>query len=189
MNVDKTKIKVATEMLLEALGEDLSREGLKDTPMRVANAWEEFLQPDEKLNTTFQEIKVNSMIMVRGITGWSFCEHHIIPFSYVATVGYIPKEKVLGLSKIPRVVRHEGRRLRTQETMTRDIIDHLKNLTETEDIAVRLEGVHLCMVMRGVKAQGASMVTQELSGAFMDDGVVRNEFMMMADSHGLLLQP
>lgn len=179
--VDVEQIKLLTYKLLQAIGEDPTRPGLKNTPTRVAKFWSEiFDHHDNNMHTTFEEVTADQMIVVRGITGWSLCEHHLLPFSFTATVGYIPKEKILGLSKFPRVVRQQARALQVQENLTREIVEVIQVLTGSENVAVKLEGLHLCSVMRGVKAEGATIVTQDLRGFFRSKEIVRQEFMDLA---------
>lgn len=179
--VDRVGLESIIEDLLVAIGEDPTRPGLRDTPRRVAGFWAEFMDGvDANMETTFEHVTADQMIVVRGITGWSLCEHHLLPFSFTATVGYIPKEKILGLSKFPRVVRQQARALQVQENLTREIADVIQVLTGSEHVAVKLEGLHLCSVMRGVKAEGATIVTQDIRGFFMEKDIVRQEFMDLA---------
>ncbi len=178
MKPNQDDIQLLTYKLLQAIGEDPTREGLKDTPKRVAKFWTEFIGTEENnLHTTFEAVDADQMVVAKGITGWSLCEHHLLPFSFTADVAYIPAGKILGLSKFPRLVRHCARKLQVQEGLTREIADQVAELTGSNDIAVRVRGEHLCTVMRGVKAEGTQLATQDLRGKFRQEHVVRHEFL------------
>ena len=167
---------------LAELGEDPEREGLKATPQRVTEAWK-FLtrgyETDPKLvlnNAIFHE-KVDEMITVRDIEVYSMCEHHLLPFFGKAHVAYIPDGKIIGFSKIPRLVDIYARRLQVQERLTQQIAETIQELLQPEGVAVVIEAVHLCMTMRGVEKQNSVAVTSSMLGAFRDDRSTRMEFL------------
>lgn len=171
--------------ILALLGDDPEREGLRDTPRRVVRAWEEMLVGrDAKLSmpTSFDANGHDQMIVVRGIRYFSLCEHHLLPFYGTATVGYLPNARILGLSKMPRLVAHYARRLQTQEQLTDQIARGLLRVTKARGVGVRLEGKHLCMMARGVREADATMVTSALHGV-MRDGPPRAEFLDLARPH------
>lgn len=176
----------AVVRLLQAIGEDPAREGLVETPHRVVKALRELTEGYHMdLNTVlakrFTE-NVDEMIVVRDIEFWSLCEHHMLPFSGVAHVGYIPQGKVVGLSKIPRVVHAFSRRLQVQERLTREVAEAIEGALQPRGVGVIFSGHHTCMAMRGVRTQGA-MVTSSLLGA-MREGPPRSEFLRLAGYGG-----
>lgn len=165
----------ATERLLAALGYDTTDPDLRDTPGRVARAWKELLDADTgATDRAFDTTATDEMVVLRGITGWSVCEHHLLPFSYVAAVGYVPslnggaKSRILGLSKLARIVRRHAAALQVQERMTQLVADDLVSATGARGVAVRISGVHLCAVMRGVHAEQAEFVTTALRGVMLE---------------------
>jgi len=170
-----------TESLIYAIGDDPQREGLVDTPKRVAKFWKEFISGDHtewEVNRSFEAVQVDQMIVVKGIRGWSLCEHHLMPFSFVAHVGYITGERVIGLSKIPRIVVRCARRLQLQERLTNDIADALEEIVKPKGVAVVIEdSVHTCAVMRGIEAREMSFTTSCMRGVFLGNPVARAEFM------------
>jgi GTP cyclohydrolase I len=175
------QIKLAVRSILESVGEDPERDGLKNTPLRVARMYEEILQgyhadPDTLINGALFEVAYDEMVVVKDIEYYSLCEHHMVPFYGVAHVAYIPRGKVLGLSKIPRVVDMFSRRLQVQERMTRQIADFLDNVLHPRGVAVVVEGAHLCSMMRGVRKANARMVTSAVLGGFKTDARTRSEF-------------
>jgi GTP cyclohydrolase IA len=175
------QIKLAIRSILESVGEDPERDGLKNTPLRVARMYEEILQgyhidPDTLINGALFEVAYDEMVVVKDIEYYSLCEHHLVPFYGVAHVAYIPRGKVLGLSKIPRVVDMFARRLQMQERMTRQIADFLDNVLHPRGVAVVVEGAHLCSMMRGVRKANARMVTSAVLGGFKTDARTRSEF-------------
>lgn len=181
-SIDKEKIEQAIKMILSASGEDVEREGLLKTPHRVAKMYEELLagyheDPYEILNDAIFEESYDEMVLVRDIEFYSLCEHHMIPFIGRAHVAYIPNGKVIGLSKIPRIVDMFSRRLQVQERMTRQIADLLCALVDPLGAAVVLEGLHLCSMMRGVKKHDARMTTSKMIGSFRDNPATRQEFL------------
>jgi GTP cyclohydrolase I len=168
--------------LLKALGENPDRDGLKNTPRRVARMYSELLagysvDPAAMINGALFDVKYDEMVLVRDIEFYSLCEHHMLPFIGRVHVAYIPDGKVLGLSKIPRVVDMYARRLQVQERMTRQIADFLRDLLKPQGVAVVVEAMHLCMMMRGVKKHDARMTTSAMHGAFRANLATREEFL------------
>lgn len=165
--------------LLQLIGEDPTREGLRDTPRRYVRALEELTQgyrldPSDMLKVQFAE-RYDEMVVVKQIPFWSLCEHHLMPFHGHATLGYVPAEKVVGLSKLPRLVHVFARRLQVQERMTRDIAQAIDEHLSPLGVAVVVRGYHTCMAMRGVRSEG-EMVTSAMLGCFRD-GAARAEFL------------
>lgn len=172
----------AVRDLLQAMGEDIEREGLKDTPRRVARMYGELLHgyhvdPVTMINGALFEVKYDEMVIVRDIEFYSLCEHHLLPFMGRVHVAYIPDGKVLGISKIPRVVDMYARRLQVQERMTRQIADFLRDLLKPQGVAVVVEALHMCMMMRGVRKHDARMTTSAMHGAFRANLATRQEFL------------
>jgi len=168
--------------LLKELGEDPERDGLERTPLRVARSMRYFTDgyrqdPDEILNGALFEVSYDEMVLVKDIEFYSLCEHHMLPFFGRVHVAYIPNGKVLGLSKIPRLVEMFARRLQVQERLTTDIAQTLESLLEPKGVAVVVEAIHLCMMMRGVQQQNSSATTSSIRGEFERDGKTRSEFM------------
>ncbi len=181
VGVAKPEIEEAVRRLLEAVGEDVNREGLERTPNRVARMYDELLagyrvDPHAVINDALYEVGYDQMVIVRNIEFYSLCEHHMLPFLGRAHIAYCPSGKVIGLSKIPRIVDLFARRLQVQERMTRQIADFLEAALHPLGVAVVLEGWHLCATMRGVKKAHAVMVTSALSGSFKDNDSTRKEF-------------
>jgi len=180
--IDEPSAEQAVTQLLKALGEDTQREGLQATPRRVARMFGELLSgyqmdPQTMVNGALFEIRYDEMVIVRDIEFYSLCEHHMLPFIGRAHVAYIPAGKVLGLSKIPRVVDMYARRLQVQERMTRQIADFIKDLLKPQGVAVVIEAMHLCSMMRGVKKHDARMTTSAMHGAFRSNLATRQEFL------------
>lgn len=180
--IQSDKLEDAVSQLIEAVGENPSREGLKFTPKRVARMYSELLSgyhvdPVAMINGALFNITYDEMVLVRDIEFYSLCEHHILPFMGRVHVAYIPDGKVLGLSKIPRIVDMYARRLQVQERMTRQIADFLRDLLKPQGVAVVVEGVHLCSMMRGVKKHDARMTTSAMHGAFRANLATRQEFL------------
>ena len=172
---------IITSMLKE-LGEDPGRAGLQSTPQRVARAMRFFCQgyqqdPVKILNNALFDVTYDEMVIVKDIEFYSLCEHHLLPFFGRIHVAYIPNGKVLGLSKIPRLVEIFARRLQVQERMTVNIAETLEELLEPKGVAVVAEAIHLCMMMRGVHQQNASAITSSIRGEFEQDPKTRAEFM------------
>jgi GTP cyclohydrolase IA len=180
--VDLEGVAEATRMLLNAVGEDPEREGLQRTPQRVARAYEELLSgyridPTKLVNNAIFDVEYDDMVIVRDIDYASLCEHHLLPFVGKAHVAYIPKNKVIGLSKIPRIVDMFARRLQVQERMTRQIADFIYEVLEPRGVAVVMDGTHMCSMIRGVKKHGSGMTTSAMHGIFREDAVTRTEFL------------
>jgi len=168
--------------LINALGEKPEREGLKNTPKRVARMYLELLSgyradPQKVVNGALFNITYDEMVIVRDIEFYSLCEHHMLPFLGRVHVAYMPAGKVIGLSKIPRLVDIYARRLQVQERMTRQIADIIQELLEPKGVAVVVEGLHLCSMMRGVKKHGARMTTSAMHGSFRTNLATRQEFL------------
>jgi len=182
IGIDGEKIESAIRHMLEAFGENLEREGLKHTPARVARMYVELLSgyrvdPVKMINGALFNITYDEMVLVRDIEFYSLCEHHMLPFMGRVHVAYIPDGKVLGLSKIPRIVDMFARRLQVQERMTRQIADFIRDLLKPQGVAVVVEGLHLCSMMRGVKKHDARMTTSAMHGAFRANLATRQEFL------------
>jgi GTP cyclohydrolase I len=180
--IDIEKVSGLIKSLLTEIGEDTERDGLVRTPYRVAKAYE-FLTHgyraniEEVINGAVFEEDHNEMVIVRDIDMYSMCEHHMLPFYGKVHVAYIPNGKVLGLSKIPRLVEVFARRLQIQERMTKQIADTLMEVLEPEGVGVVIEAYHMCMMMRGIQKQNSFTVTSAMRGVFMDDSKTRMEFM------------
>ena len=178
--VDYDKLIEIGRDLLVALGEDPEREGVKDTPRRFAAAWKEFIEYDPgNIDATFESVTTNQLVVVRNLRVWSVCEHHLLPFWCDVSIGYIAREKVLGLSKFARIAHLMAHRPQIQERLVQEIADAVEGLTGSPDVAVYAKGVHLCMVMRGVKTPG-EMVTSVVRGMFLVNPAAREEFLMTA---------
>jgi GTP cyclohydrolase I len=174
-------IECAVRSILEAIGEDPRREGLVRTPLRVAKMYEEMtagyhVDPVKLINEAVFTVDYDQMVVVRDIDFASLCEHHLLPFLGKAHVAYIPDGKVVGLSKIPRVVEMFARRLQVQERMTQQIAAFLEETLHPRGVGVVIEGLHLCMAIRGVKKANARMITSAVRGSFRDNLNTRNEF-------------
>jgi GTP cyclohydrolase I len=182
VGVAKPEIEHAVLHLLEAFGEDVGRQGLEDTPARVARMYDELLagyrvDPHAMINEALFDVEYDEMVIVRDIEFYSLCEHHMLPFLGRAHVAYLPKGKVIGLSKIPRVVDLFARRLQVQERMTQQIAEFLDAALHPQGVGVVVEGWHLCATMRGVKKAHAVMVTSALKGTFKSSEMTRHEFL------------
>ena len=179
---NRDKIESLTNRLLLELGENPNREGLLRTPHRVAKAWEfltkGYKEDVEKLinNAIFKE-KYDQMVVVKEIEFYSMCEHHLLPFFGSAHVAYIPDGKIIGLSKIPRLVDMFARRLQVQERMTKEIADIIDNALNPKGVAVIIEAQHMCMQMRGVEKKKSYMSTSSMLGIFRTDNKTRKEFL------------
>jgi len=181
------KIEKAVKDILESIGENPDREGLIHTPRRVAKAWEYFTSGYEQdikkvLNGAVFKEKYDEMVIVKDIDFFSMCEHHLLPFYGKAHIAYIPTGKIVGLSKIPRLVEVFSRRLQVQERMTQQIADTLFQTLEPDGVAVVIEARHLCMMMRGVEKQNSVATTSAMLGSFRDDERTRNEFLKLISS-------
>jgi len=181
-------IELLVRDLLYNLGEDPSREGLKRTPERVARMYQEILagyQTDlnSLVNEAIFETEYQEMVLVRDLKFYSLCEHHMLPFFGQAHVAYIPDGKIIGLSKIPRLVEMFARRLQVQERMTQQIAETLQEILHPRGIAVVVEGAHMCTIMRGVKKGEARMVTSAMLGVFHTDDRLRQDFFTQLQLH------
>ncbi len=174
-------IECAVRDVLAAIGEDVEREGLQRTPERVARMYQELtagyhVDPARLINEAIFDVEYDEMVIVRNIDYYSLCEHHMLPFLGQAHVAYIPDGKVIGLSKIPRIVEMFARRLQVQERMTQEIAEFLQGTLRPKGVAVVSEGLHMCAAMRGVKKANARMVTSAMLGDFKTNQSTRNEF-------------
>lgn len=180
--LDHDAIKAATTSILSAVGEDPSREGLQGTPRRVAKMYDELLagyrtDPVKLLNGALFEVEYDDMVVVKNIEFSSLCEHHTLPFTGHVHVAYIPNKRVVGLSKIPRIVDMFARRLQLQERMTHQIAGFINEVLQPQGVAVVADGIHMCSMMRGVKKSDSSMTTSTMLGLFRDNAKTRSEFM------------
>ncbi|MDM8518575.1 GTP cyclohydrolase I FolE [Anaerolineales bacterium HSG6] len=178
----KQEIEQAVQQILISIGEDPNREGLQRTPNRVARMYDELtagyhVDPVKLINDALFDVDYSEMVIVRDIDFYSLCEHHMLPFFGRAHVAYIPQGRVLGLSKIPRIVEMFARRLQVQERMTQQIVDFIEKLLDPYGVAVVIEGTHMCSMMRGIKKANAKMITSAVSGNFKSDPKTRAEFM------------
>jgi GTP cyclohydrolase I len=173
----------AVKTLIEWAGDDPTREGLVETPKRVAKAYEQFfegydLDPEEILRKTFEEVEgYDEMVIVKDIRLESHCEHHIVPILGKAHIGYIPNNRVVGISKLARIVDVFGKRLQTQETMTSQIANVIQKVLDPKGVAVVIDASHQCMTTRGVHKPESSTVTSAMKGIFKENAVTRNEFL------------
>jgi GTP cyclohydrolase I len=178
--IDVDEAASAVRALLSALGHDPDSEHLRDTPRRVALAYQEFLSPQPFVPTTFpNEEGYDELVLVRDIPFSSLCQHHLLPFSGVAHVAYLPGDRIVGLSKLARVVEHFARDLQVQERLTKQIGDWLDERLAPKGAGVVLEAEHLCMTLRGAQAQGSRTVTSSLHGLVRDDPRTRAEFLQL----------
>lgn len=182
--MNKERVEQLIRELLEEMGEDPNREGLLDTPKRVAKAWE-FLtkgyrtSPEEVINNAVFESEVNNMIIARDIEVYSLCEHHMLPFFGKCHIGYIADKKVLGVSKLARIVDCFARRLQIQERLTSQIAQEIMSSVNAVGVGVVMECRHLCMMMRGVEKQNSVMTTSTVLGAMHDEDAARMEFLQL----------
>jgi len=178
----------AVRTLICWTGDDPDREGLIETPKRVVKAYEEFFEgynmdPEEVLTKTFEEVQgYDDAVIVRNIRVESHCEHHIVPILGVAHVGYIPNNRVVGISKLARVIEIFGKRLQTQETMTAQIADTIQKVLQPKGVAVVVDASHQCMTTRGIHKTESSTITSRMLGAFRDNPETRSEFMNLINS-------
>ena len=175
-------IERAVRDILTEIGEDPEREGLLRTPERMHRMWLELtcgyrVDPDRLINGAVFDVGYSEMVVIKGIPFYSLCEHHMLPFFGTAAVGYLPRGRVIGLSKIPRIVEMYARRLQVQERMTQQIADFLQQRLNPYGVGVVVEAEHLCMSMRGVQKGGATMVTSSVLGTFRTSKETRDEFM------------
>jgi len=178
--VDRLAVERAARELLRALGADVDEEGLQETPRRVADAYTELLTPHPFRPTTFpNEDGYDELIVARAIPFHSLCMHHMLPFHGVAHVGYLPGERIIGLSKLGRVVEYFSRNLQIQERLTTQVADWLERELEPKGVGIVLEAEHLCMSLRGVQKLGATTVTSALRGLVRTDPRTRQEFLAL----------
>jgi GTP cyclohydrolase I len=183
IRVETKKIEKAVREILLAVGEDIEREGLKKTPERVARMYAELLggmqeKPEKHLRSVFTE-NYEEIVLLREVPFYSICEHHLMPFIGQAHVAYLPSGRILGISKLARVVDCFARRLQSQERLTYQIADFIMNKLNPQGVAVVLEASHSCMTIRGIKKPGSVMVTSALRGIFKRDPKSRNEIMSL----------
>ena len=183
--VDQGKIKLAAASIIEAIGEDPNRESIKDTPRRIAEMYAELfsgldVDPEPELAVGFEEGH-RELVILRDIPFYSMCEHHLLPFYGVTHVGYIPgvNGKVVGISKLARVVEIFARRPQLQERMTRQIADTIFEALQPDGVAVIIRAEHLCMIMRGIKKPGTNVITSAVRGTFRSKAVTRSEFLSL----------
>jgi GTP cyclohydrolase I len=179
--IDKQRLEAAVREILFAIGEDPDREGLRQTPHRVAEAYEELFaglreDPRDHLRTTFDEDH-KEMVVLRDIPFASLCEHHLLPFTGMAHVGYIPRGRIVGLSKLARLVEGYARRPQVQERLTSEVADAMMDELQPDGCGVVVEAVHTCMTIRGIEKAGATMVTSAMRGGFRNRPETRAEFM------------
>ncbi len=178
--IDKEKIKESIRLFLEGIGEDPDREGLRETPERVAKMWEEFESLRNFNMKLFEEFgEYNEMVLVKDITFYSLCEHHLLPFFGKVHIAYIPNGVICGLSKLVRTVRAFALRPQVQERLTEEIADFIQKELNPKGVGVVLAAEHLCMSMRGVMSPGHITVTSALRGVFMKDIKTREEFLKL----------
>jgi GTP cyclohydrolase I len=187
--INKKDIKAAVEKILLAIGEDVDRDGLIDTPKRISEMYAEIFEglnidPSIYLNVDF-EVAHDEMVILRDIPFYSMCEHHFLPFHGEAHVGYIPDGRVVGISKLARVVEGFARRPQLQERLTSQVAETIMDSVKPDGVAVVIEAEHLCMTMRGVRKPGSRMVTSAMRGQFKKSDVTRSEFLALVQSNRL----
>ena len=185
MAIDQEKLAFHIRGILEAIGEDPTREGLLETPERTARMYAEIMsgmdeKPEEHLSKVFS-VDNNEMVLEKDIVFYSMCEHHMLPFYGSCAIGYISRGKVLGVSKLARIVDMYARRLQIQETLTEQIADAIMKEANAEGVGVVIRAKHLCMMMRGVEKQNSEMVTSAVLGTFRSDEKVRGEFLSLVN--------
>ncbi|WP_206453949.1 GTP cyclohydrolase I FolE [Aurantimonas marina] len=186
----RAEAEAAVETLLRWVGEDPTREGLRETPARVVKSYEELFggyrqEAGDVLGRTFEEISgYDDMVLVRDVDFHSHCEHHMVPIIGKAHVAYVPEGRVLGLSKIARVVDIYGRRLQTQESMTAQIATAIASMLRPKGIAVMIEAEHMCMSMRGIRSKGSLTVTTSFQGVFAEDAELKGRFFSLTGHRG-----
>jgi GTP cyclohydrolase I len=171
----------AVKGIIEGIGEDPKRDGLLDTPKRVAKSWRElyrgYNEDPKDCAKVFECESYTGMVLLKDIELYSMCEHHMLPFVGKCHIAYIPDKKVIGISKLARIMEIFARRLQIQERLTDEIADSIKDLLQPKGVAVRIEAEHFCMRMRGVGKQNSKMITTSLRGLFMNDPSTRSEFL------------
>ncbi|WP_055483432.1 GTP cyclohydrolase I [Sphaerimonospora mesophila] len=180
--VDTERVAELIGQLLAALGEDPGREGLADTPARVASWWSSFLSPEPFTAVTcFTETRLSAqLVVVGGMSVWSLCEHHLLPMNLEVAIGYLPDSEVVGLSKFGRVAQRHAGRLQVQERFTRQVAEEIADVVGGKDVAVAVRGTHLCMSMRGVRMEAARTTTLQVGGLFKHDPVLSQQFLTLA---------
>ena len=181
--VDQARIRAAVIELLEAVGEDPRRDGLRDTPRRIAEMYAEIFDglagdPAERLTVSF-DVAHDEMVILRNIPFYSMCEHHLLPFHGEAHVGYLPEGRVVGISKLARVVEDYARRPQMQERLTSQVAETIMEALEPDGVAVVVEAEHLCLTMRGARKPGSRLVTSAMRGQFKRSSVTRSEFLAL----------
>jgi GTP cyclohydrolase I len=184
--IDKIKIEKAVAMIIEAIGDDITREGLVDTPRRIAEMYEEIFggvhdDPAKVLDVGFDE-EHREMVILRDIPFYSMCEHHFMPFFGTVDIGYIPNGRVVGVSKLARVVEIIAKKPQLQERLTSEIAETIMNALKPEGVAVVVQAEHLCMTMRGIKKPGSNFVTSANRGIFRNKAATRAEFLSLIRS-------
>lgn len=178
---DNPELELLCRNMLESIGEDPTREGLVKTPHRFAKALKELTigynqNADEIVNNAIFTQQQSEMVVVKDVEFYSLCEHHLLPFFGKVSVAYIPNGKIIGLSKIPRIIHMYARRLQVQERLTQEICDELTRILNPKGIACSIEGFHMCMMMRGIQVQSSKMITNVLLGLFRENPATRQEF-------------
>lgn len=180
--MNKEKIMEGVRLILEGVGEDVNREGLIETPERIARMYEELLSGYRSVENHLEKrfsVENNDMVLEKDITFYSICEHHMLPFYGKVAIAYIPDGEVVGLSKIPRTVEKFARRLQLQERLTTQIADEFMNELKPKGVMVFIEAEHMCMTMRGIKKPGSKTVTVVTRGVFENNEVLQNQFYKM----------
>lgn len=190
VGVARPEIEEAVRRLLQAFGEDACREGLEQTPARVARMYDELLagyrvDPQAMINEALFDVDYDEMVIVKDIEFYSLCEHHMLPFLGRAHVAYLPSGRVIGLSKIPRVVDLFARRLQVQERLTRQVAECLQDLLDAQGVGVVMEARHFCMMMRGVEKQHSGTVTSAMLGVMRQRKESRDEFLSLLRQNSL----
>ncbi len=186
----QAEVEAAVRVLIEWAGDDPGREGLAETPARVAKAYKQLFvgygeDPRAYLQKTFEEVGgYDELIVLRDIRVVSFCEHHMLPFIGRAHVGYLPTNRVVGISKLSRVVSAFSRRLQIQEKLTAEIAEAINDILQPQGVGVMIEAEHSCMTMRGVNTPGSKLITSRLMGVIRDDPRTRDEFLRLAREDG-----
>ena len=184
----RAEAEAAVDLLIRWLGEDPAREGLRDTPARVVRAWEEFCSgydddPAALLSSVFEEVEgYDDMVILRQIRLESHCEHHMVPIIGVAHIAYLPHKRVVGISKLARVLDSFARRLQTQETLTAQVANCIQSALQPRGVAVMIDAQHQCMTTRGVHKDGVSMITSRFTGAFDSDSDLRARFLAQVNA-------
>ena len=181
-NINKEIIEDSIKSILDSLGDKIDKNGTMKTPTRVAKAYEELLEGyntdiDSLINNALFDVEYDQIVTVKNISFYSLCEHHLLPFFGTIHIGYLPKDKIIGLSKLPRIALMFARRLQVQERLTRQIAETIQDVLEPIGVAVIMEGQHMCMQMRGVEKQNSFTSTSAMSGQFRKSAETRSEFL------------